>query len=114
MLLAQDVARKVMFVQKVIVNFANSDSILIKKLLGRTGNRCTLNEIEKIVSLAAEIEIGEKDLEIIANREEHIDQQKYLEKLYNEMNKEYVRLTKKLYQTGKHSAYKYQLEFSHY
>ena len=72
-----------------------------------------MNEIEKIVSLAAEIEIGEKDLEIIANREEHIDQQKYLEKLYNEMNKEYVGLTKKLYQTGKHSAYKYQLEFSH-
>ncbi len=73
-----------------------------------------MNEMEKIVSLAAEIEIGEKDLDIIANREEHIDQQKYLEKLYNEMNKEYIKLTKKLYQTGKHSQYKYQLEFTNY
>jgi len=73
-----------------------------------------LNEIEKIVSLAAEIEIGEKDLDIITNCDENTDQQKYLEKLYNEMNKEYVVLVKKLYQTGKHSVYKYQLEFTNY
>ena len=72
-----------------------------------------LNEIEKIVSLAAEIEIGEKDLDIITNCEENTDQQKYLEKLYKEMNNEYYGLIKKLYQSGKHSPYLYQLEFSH-
>jgi len=73
-----------------------------------------LNEIEKIVSLAAEIEIGEKDLDIITNCEENTDQQKYLEKLYEEMNKEYYGLIKKLYHTGKHSVYQYQLEFTNY
>jgi hypothetical protein len=51
MLLAQDVARKVMFVQKVIVNFVSSSLILIKKLLGKTGNRCTLS-VEDYIAIA--------------------------------------------------------------
>lgn len=38
MLLAQDVARKVMFVQKDIVNFVSSSLLQIKKLFGKTGN----------------------------------------------------------------------------
>lgn len=69
-----------------------------------------LNEIEKIASLAAEIEISEKDLDIITCVKEAREEEKQLELMYSEMNRTYFKLIEKLYVTSKHSEYHYQLE----
>jgi len=69
-----------------------------------------LNEIEKIVSIAAEIEIAEKDLDIITAPLEAKEQEKYLERMYNEMSRAYFKLVNKLYNTTKNSNYRYQLQ----
>ena len=73
-----------------------------------------MNEIEKIVSLASEIEIAEKDLDIITCPNEARDQEKQLERMYSEMNKDYFKLVKKLYATTKHTECRFQLDpFQH-
>ena len=72
-----------------------------------------MNEIEKIASLAAEIEIGEKDLDIITCPKEATLQEKYVEELHTEMSSTYIKLVKKLYQTRKNTDYRYQLQSLH-
>jgi len=69
-----------------------------------------MNEIEKIVSLAAELEIAEKDLDIITSPKEARDQEKYLTCMYTEMNTAYCKLVEKLYSTTKNTDYRFQLE----
>lgn len=70
-----------------------------------------MNEIEKIVSLASEIEIAEKDADIITDSDElKYYWNHYLPSLYKEMNKAYNNLVKKLYNTKRHSEYKFQFQ----
>ena len=72
-----------------------------------------MNEIEKIVSLVAEIEIGEMDADIVGNLEEaNYYYKEYLPSLYKELHINYVKLLKTLGKIHKHSEYKYQLEFA--
>jgi hypothetical protein len=69
-----------------------------------------MNDLEKIISLASEIEIAEMDADIVCNVEEaNYYYKKYLPSLYKEMNKSYDKLLDKLYATQKHSAYRFQL-----
>jgi len=71
-----------------------------------------MNEIEKIISLAAEIEIAERDADIVGDVDEaNYYYDKYLPSLYNEMNLDYVNLVKKLQETKKQTLYRYQLSF---
>jgi len=71
-----------------------------------------MNELEKIVSLASEIEIAEKDADIVCDVDEsNYYHQEYLPSLYQEMNLAYVNLVKKLYDTKKQTLYRYQLSF---
>lgn len=72
-----------------------------------------MNEIEKIASLAAEIEIAQKDYDIITCPTEAWHQDKYLEQLHTEMSSAYLRLVKKLYATRKNTDYRYQLQPLH-
>lgn len=70
-----------------------------------------MNELDKIVSLASEIEIAQKDADIVTCVEEakyYLD--KVLPQLYDELHVNYVKLVKKLYETHKHTEYRYQLE----
>jgi len=73
----------------------------------------SLNEIEKIASLAAEIEIAEKDLDIITCPKEARQQEKYVRELHTEMTSTYTKLVKKLYATRKNTVYRYQLQSMH-
>lgn len=69
-----------------------------------------MNELEKIISLASEIEIAEKDADIVSSvAEANYYYKKYLPSLYKEMNKCYDTLLDKLYATQKHSVYRFQL-----
>jgi len=72
-----------------------------------------LNEIEKIASLAAEIEIAEKDLDIITCPKEARQQEKYVRGLHTEMSSTYLKLVNKLYATRKNTIYRYQLQPLH-
>lgn len=70
-----------------------------------------MNNLEKIISLSSEIEIGEKDADIVCSVDEadyYYD--KYLPQLYKEINLAYEKLIKELNNTNKHSQYKFQLE----
>lgn len=70
-----------------------------------------MNELEKIVSLASEIEIAEKDADVVTCPEEadyYYD--KILPVLYDEMYSNFEILIKKLIKTHKNSEYRFQLE----
>jgi len=69
-----------------------------------------MNDLEKIISLASEIEIAEMDADIVGNVEESdYYYQKYLPSLYTEMNNSYKKLIDNLCMTHKHSQYRFQL-----
>lgn len=72
-----------------------------------------MNEIEKIATLAAEIEIAEKDLDVITCPKEARQQEKYVRELHTEMSSTYLKLVNKLYATRKHTIYRYQLQSLH-
>lgn len=69
-----------------------------------------LNEVDKIASLAAEIEIAEKDADSSTNEIE-IDwyHNTYLPPLYKELYDNFNKLTKKLIHSTKQPEYRYQL-----
>jgi hypothetical protein len=70
-----------------------------------------MNELDKIISLASEIEIAEKDADIITDPNElKYYWDVYLPSLYKELNNVYLKLLKKLFHTGKHSEYRFQYQ----
>lgn len=69
-----------------------------------------MNDLEKIISLASEIEIAEMDADIICDVDESdYYYKKYLPSLYTEMNSSYQKLINNLCKTHKHSQYRFQL-----
>lgn len=76
-------------------------------------NLSKMNEIDKIASLAAEIEIGERDADSVIDTKEYTwYADKYLKPLYDELYLNFEKLAEKLIHTKEATENRYQIESS--
>lgn len=73
-------------------------------------NVSKMNEIDKIASLAAQIELGEKEADVVTDKKEYVWYcDEYLKPLYDELYANFGKLTDKLIHTTDAEELRYQI-----
>ena len=74
-------------------------------------NDFEMNEVDKIASLAAQIEVAEKDADIVTDPTEYKwYTDKYIKSLYDELYINFQKLTDKLIHTKNQTDFRYQIQ----